>query len=54
MITAIIKVIPNATFKMNCKSKYIYELYFYVEKNFSPSTDSRFSNACASAQLVFK
>ena len=54
MITAIQKVIPNATFKMNCKSKYIYELYFYLEKNFTPSTGSRFSNTCTSAQLVFK
>ena len=26
VITAIRKVIPNATFKMNCKSKYIYEI----------------------------
>ena len=54
MKTAIKKIIPNATFKMNCKSKYIYELYFYVEKDFSPSTDSRFTNSCDSAQLVFK
>ena len=51
---AIQKVIPNAIFKMNCKSKYIYEFYFYLEKNFIPSTDSRFSNTCLSAQLVFK
>ena len=54
MQTAIKKIIPNATFKMNCKSKYIYELYFYLEKDFTPSTSSRFSNSCASAQLVFK
>ena len=54
MIKAIQKVIPNATFKLNCKSNYIYEIYFYLEKNFTPSTSSRFSNTCASAQLVFK
>ena len=54
MISKIQKVIPNATFKMNCKSKYIYELYFYLEKNFTPSTSSKFSNTCTSAQLVFK
>ena len=54
MKAAIQKIIPNATFKMNCKSKYIYEIYFYLEKNFTPSTSSRFSNTCTSAQLVFK
>ena len=54
MISKIQKIIPNATFKMNCKSKYIYELYFYLEKNFTPSTNSKFSNTCTSAQLVFK
>ena len=54
MVAAIQKIIPNATFKMNCKSKYIYEIYFYLEKNFTPSTSSRFSNTCTSAQLVFK
>ena len=54
MIEAIQKIIPNATFKMNCKSKYIYEFYFYLEKDFTPSTSSRFSNSCKSAQLVFK
>ena len=54
VVSAIQKIIPKATLKMNCKSKYIYEIYFYLEKNFTPSTDSRFSNTCASAQLVFK
>lgn len=53
--TKIRKIIPNATFKVNCKSKFLYEIYFYLEKDdFSPSTDSRFSNVCASATLVFK
>ena len=54
VVSAIQKVIPNATLKMNCKSKYIYEIYFYLEKNFTPSTSSRFSNTCTSAQLLFK
>ena len=54
MIQKIQKVIPNAIFKMNCKSKYIYEFYFYLEKNFIPSTSSKFSNTCSSGKLVFK
>ena len=55
MQTKIRKIIPNATFKMNCKSKFIYEIYFYLEKDdFSPSTDSRYSNTCTSATLIFK
>ena len=53
-VKAIRKIIPNATLKMNCKSNYIYEIYFYVEKDFTPSTSSRFSNTCKSAKLVFK
>lgn len=46
-------IIPDAIFKMNCKKKYIYEFYFYLEKNFSPSVNSRFSNTCNSGILVF-
>ena len=53
-VSTIQKQIPNATLKMNCKSKYIYEVYFYLEKDFTPSTDSRFSNTCNSAKLIFK
>ena len=52
---AIQKIIPNATFKMNCKSNYVYEFYFYLEKDVvTPSTTSRFSNTCKSAKLMFK
>ena len=51
--TKIQKVIPNATFKMNCKSKYIYEFYFYLEKDFSPLINSKFPNSCKSEILVF-
>lgn len=55
MQSKIRKVIPNATFKMKCVSKHITELQFYLEKDdFSPSTDSRFSNECKSGKLVFK
>ena len=54
VVSAIQKVIPNATIKMNCKSNYITELYFYLEKNFTPSTKSVFSGTCTSGQLVFK
>ena len=47
--------IPNAIFKMNCKSGYVSEFYFYLEKDvYTPSADSRFSNSCSSAKLVFK
>ena len=49
------KVIPNATFNMKCQSKFIYEFYFYLEKNsFKPSTNSKFSNSCSSGILLFK
>ena len=47
------KIIPNANFKMNCNKKFIYEFYFFLEKNFSPSVNSRFSNSCNSGILVF-
>ena len=47
------KIIPDATFKMNCKSKYIYEFYFYLDKNYKPSVNSRFVNSCNNAILVF-
>ena len=47
------KIIPNANFKMNCNKKFIYEFYFYLEKNFTPSANSRFSDSCNSGILVF-
>jgi len=47
------KIIPNANFKMNCNKKFIYEFYFYLEKNFSPSVNSRFTNSCNSGILAF-
>jgi ribonuclease I len=54
LVKAIQNIIPSATLKINCKSNYLYEIYFYVEKDFSPSTNSRFSNTCQSAKIVFK
>ena len=52
--SAIQRVIPNATINMKCSSGYITELYFYLERNYMPSTSSRFSNSCKSGKLVFK
>ena len=47
-------IIPNATFQMKCKSDYITEFYFYLNKDFKPSVNSRFSNKCKFGKLVFK
>ena len=47
------KIIPNATFKMNCQSDYVYEFYFYLETNFTPSKDSEFSKTCNNAKILF-
>ena len=52
--SAIQKIIPKATINMKCSKGYISELYFYLEKNFSPSTSSKFRNKCKSGKLVFK
>ena len=52
--SAIQRVIPNATINMKCSSGYITELYFYLQRNYMPSTSSRFSNSCKSGKLVFK
>ena len=48
------RIIPNATFKMNCKNKVLNEIYFYLDKNMKPSTRSRFSNSCSTATIIFK
>ena len=47
-------IIPNAVFKMNCSLGYIFEFYFYLEKDFTPSKNSQFANNCKSGQLIFK
>ena len=54
MKEAIRKVIPGATINMKCSSEYISEFYFYLDKNFSPSPSSKFSNSCKQGKLVFK
>ena len=54
MKKAIRNIIPNATFNMKCTGGYISEFYFYLEKNYSPSTNSKFTNSCGSGKLVFK
>ena len=48
------KIIKKATFKMNCCGGFIYEFYFYLNKDFTPSTDSRFRNDCKSGKFLFK
>lgn len=47
-------IIPNATFKMKCKSDYITEFHFFLDKDFNPSVKSRFSPSCKFGKLVFK
>ena len=54
LVSAIQTVIPNATINMKCTGGYISELYFYLLKDFTPSTSSKFSNSCKSGKLVFK
>ena len=48
------KVIPNATFKMNCKNKVLNEIYFFLDKNLHPSPRSRFNNLCNTATIILK
>lgn len=47
-------VIPGATINMRCTGGYISELYFYLNKNYSPSPNTKFSNNCKSGKLVMK
>ena len=48
------KIIKKANFKMNCAGGFIYEFYFYLNKDFTPSTNSKYSDCCQSGKLVFK
>ena len=48
------KVIKKANFKMNCSGGYIYEFYFYLNKDFTPSTNSKFSGNCKSGIFLFR
>ena len=52
--TGVRKVINNAVINMKCSNGIITELYFYLEKNYSPAPSSRFSNQCKSGKLIFK
>ena len=54
MKQAVKKKIPNALFKMNCKSNYLTEFYFYLDKDFAPIGSYHFSNNCNSATVIFK
>ena len=51
---AIRKIIPKATFKINCSMGFISEFYFYLETDFTPSKTSKFSNSCKSGRLLFR
>ena len=48
------KIIPGATFKMTCQKGFIVGFNFYLEKDFTPSTKSRFTNSCSSGRLFFE
>ena len=48
------KIMKNATIKMLCKNWYITEIYFYLNKDFSASPDSSFSEDCKIGNLIFK
>ena len=52
--TGVRKVINNAVINMKCSNGIITELYFYLEKNYSPAPSSRFSDQCKSGKLIFK
>lgn len=54
MKTAIRNDIPNATFNMKCTKGYIYEFYFYLERDYSPSTSTKFNNGCSWGILILK
>jgi ribonuclease T2 len=47
-------VISGAIINMKCVSGYITEFYFYLEKNMTPSPNSKFSNSCKSGKLIIK
>ena len=48
------KVMTNANFKMLCTNGIIHELYFYLNKDYTPSTNSVFSSECKIGKLLFK
>ena len=54
MKTAIQKIINGAVINMKCTKGIITEFYFYLEKDYSPSSNSKFGNQCKSGQLILK
>ena len=48
------KVIKKANFKMMCSGGFIYEFYFYLNKDYTPSLNSKYSGNCKSGKLIFK
>ena len=54
MKTAIHKIINGAVINMKCTKGIITEFYFYLEKDYSPSSNSKFGNQCKSGQLILK
>ena len=48
------KIMRNATIKMICKDHYITEIYFYLNKDFTSSRSSSFSDDCLVGNLIFK
>jgi ribonuclease T2 len=54
MVANVRKVLSNAVINMKCQSGYISEFYFYLNKDFTPSPGSKFSNSCKSGKLYFK
>ena len=47
-------IIKDSVFIMKCKSKFIYEFRFYLQRNFTPSPKSKLPESCANGVLVFK
>ena len=54
MVKNVRKIISGAIINMKCTSGYISEFYFYLNKDMSPSPNSKFSNSCKSGKLLFK
>ena len=54
MLKRIQKVIKKANFIMHCKNGFIYEFYFYLNRDLTPSTDSKVIQDCRSGKLLFK
>ena len=53
IVEKIQKIIPKATIKVNCRNGFLYEIYFYLEKDFSPATKYKITNSCKNAKIFF-